>query len=234
VLTQFRPRFTAAVTASLVPLFTSALTVLHKGITLLELSYRGTIQQGQLSRHYAAIIAVCRYIGDFWTTHTQGAILEAAMQRAFDAVGPATVDIELRREPWADWTVAHPDPWSDGGPRAWRFPEDVGRWLTVARRPQDLERSSGPPGRRGPIVSLLQPGFRFGTSVEQVGFREHTSPRGRPWVSYGRLFETTGGLQPVAYPVPTLSDLFGSGGPPPSLQAMTDGIARLELLTAPE
>jgi hypothetical protein len=230
VLTQFRPRYTAAVTASIVPLFTSVLTDLHEGITLLELSSL-RIQRRQLQERYATVIEVCRYIADFWTTHTQGPNLEAAMQRAFDAVGTARVDNDLRRDaPWAEWTAMHPDPWTDGFPRLWRFPEHLGSWLTVARRPEGLARTSGPGGTRGPMVSLIRPGFQFGEAVEQIGFREQTFFRGRPWVSFGGEFDSGR----AAYPVPTPGELFGPGELPPTLQTMTDGIARLELLTAPE
>jgi hypothetical protein len=234
-LTQFRPRYSAAVNASLVPLFQSVLIDLHEGITLLELSAL-SIQRRQLRDRYAAIVAVCGYIAEFWTTHTEGPNLEAAMRRAFDAVGTARVDNDLRRDaPWADWSAMHPDPWDDGFPRHWRFPEHLGSWITVARRPDGLARSDGPGGTRGPLVSLIQPGFQFGTSVEQLAFREHADSRSRPWVSYGAVFDSAGRrAAPVAYPVPTPGELFGPGGPPPKLQAITDGIARLELLTAPE
>jgi hypothetical protein len=228
VLTQFRPQYTAAIDHSLAPLFTSVLTDLHEGITLLELSAL-RIQRRQLTERYAGITAVCRYIAAFWTTQTQGPNLEAAMQRAFDAAVPATVDDELRRNaPWAEWNTMHLDPWTDGFPRHWRFPERLGAWHTVASRPENLARTPGPGGNRGPLVSLIRPGFRFGTSVEQIGLREHTSFRGRPWVSFGGVFDTGN----TAYPVPTPGDLFGPGGAPPSLQVMTEGITRLELGTA--
>jgi hypothetical protein len=81
------------------------------------------------TERYATTTAVCRYIADFWTTSTQGPVLEAAMQRAFDAVVTASVDPDLRRDaPWAEWTAMHPDPWTDGFPRSWRFPEHLDSW----------------------------------------------------------------------------------------------------------
>ena len=234
VLTQFRPRYTAVVTESLVPFFTSVLIDLQEGITLLELSAL-RIQRRQLQDRYAAIVKVCRYITDFWKTHTTGPNLESAMDRAFKAVGPARVDDGLRRDvPWAEWSSIHPDPWTDGFPRLWRFPENLGGWLTVAPRPAGLARSDGPGGTRGQLVSLIPPEFEFGKPVQQIAFREQTFNRGRPWVSYGGVFDSPGGrAAAVSYPVPTPSDLFGPGGPPPSLQSMMEGMARLKLLEPP-
>ncbi|MCU1238789.1 MAG: hypothetical protein JWP63_6756 [Candidatus Solibacter sp.] len=230
VFKQFGVQYPATITTSILPLFNSLLVVLHKGITLLEIRYRKTIQANQLRQHYANINQVCVYINDFWNHNTNSGVLPTAMRRAYAAVGPCTVDRELRGWPWTSMEAIHPNPNVDGGASKYPFQADLDKWVTV----MPVGGSLPPTWHLEHTVSMVPPDWDFAQTVSTVMFYQSGEPDGSAWVSYLRGDHTGHPFnKPFHCQIPASWELFGQIYPPTDLTNLGTSLAEVGLLTPP-
>jgi len=228
VLGQFYPQYYATIQNRILPEYNKILVVLHKGMTLLEMRYRKTIQENQLHQHYANVSAICSSMNSLWAQNTDPAALEPAMRRAFNDVGgKARVPNDLRNSPWASARYIHPDPWSDGGPGSYPFPPAFDQWITVKKKPEAMPRYW--PAEWQTCV-LLPPDFQFGTTVTTQSWIADGMPASRPWVAYWMAEQHP--AHPSFY-VPGLSETFGTAGAPPDLNQLGTDLTNKRLLQPP-
>ncbi|TMJ13460.1 MAG: hypothetical protein E6G94_11945 [Alphaproteobacteria bacterium] len=197
-------RYATIIDSDISPLFEAALASLHMGITLLEMTYVGTIQENQLDEPRALIQKTCNYIHDFWFKLATTPGLEDGMAKAFQ-IGKKTLSRPLREAQWSSWDSIHesPEPGESGFPA----PPEAAGWAVVAADP--YVKLDFPLSER--LMALIPPDLEFKPDQRPVSQVMFTNGNGYV------LFGSCKGRTPIDFAVPSAVSLFGIQSKAPSL-----------------
>jgi hypothetical protein len=226
VLRQFGERYQGTTSRSIVPLFRAALLALHKGITLLEMRYRKTIQQDQLRQHYRNVFVICTSINNYWGRITNSDALTQAMSKAVGDTGLSKIPSNFHEVPWTNDEYIHPTPSQDGGVGNYPFPTAF-EGLVMAKPFPNTVPAAWPFTK---AAFLLPPDATVAKSVPAVLVYEATDVTHTTWIGY-RQKRPDGYLLNVT--VPAAWEFFGPTMPPEEQTTLCTSLNDTGLLTEP-